>query len=275
MLILSFLSIVNRKMFEVAVILFLSLFQVGESIGRHNPGQVASIPTVESTNLRTESTSSQTVMMQGYFENVYYNAQSCKKQTNQNWSFKLNYCGPAFAAPNTYFMATVQAVPEWNTYNENYVYYSDSTCTTVASTPTAIVQQEGIVLCATYMNGAVQSKMVHAVPQPQVQSTNYLDYTMAIYDSSGNCATNTFTGMSDIQYGAFGMCLGYNGFDFMVSSCDSDGLYGQSFTTSDFTCGGAGTAVTIATSDVCTNANQNIVGWYSGYMNIVCAPGKR
>jgi hypothetical protein len=260
-------------MFTVTLALVLSL-HFGAVIGRHNLGHVSSTE-VETKNLRTESTSGQSVMMQDYFENVYYNAQSCQKQTNQNWSYKLNYCGPAFAAPDTYFMATVQAVPEWNTYDESYVYYSDSMCTTVATTPTAIIKEEGILLCAAYVNGPVQSKLTHAVAQPQVQSTNYLDYTMAIYNTSSNCMNNGFTGMIDIQYGAFGSCVGYNGFDFMVSTCDGDGLYGQSFTTTDFTCGGAGTAVTIATSDVCMNANQNILGWYSGYMNIVCAPGKR
>jgi len=213
----------------------------------------------------------QMVNMDGFFENAYYNYK-CGMEINQKWTYKLDWCGPSFNYTNTWMTAVVKADPQWNTYHEWYTYYSDSSCTTVSTTVPAMMRNEGILLCANYFYGYMESKLTHAVAQPLVFETEISDYTMEIYSNAGDCAMNGFTGVVDIQYMAFGSCGGYNGFDLIINSCDSNGLTGMTFPSNNLLCEGTGTPITIAASSACTSSTANIEGYFNGYLNLVCSP---
>lgn len=227
---------------------------------------------VSTNSLRKESIElEQIVREKGYMLNYYYDKTYCK-QPNQKWGYQLNYCGPDMYEPGNYVMITAQADPQKNVYTEYETVYSDSACTVpVANGQT--VSSEGILICFAASWWTTQSQLNHVRNDPLVQTKDNLDYTLSIYSSQSACQTNGWSGLVDIEYVKFGSCTGYNGYDIIINSCTSDSLTGYTYTSSDFSCSGTPSPITISKTSTCSSGNSNIVGYFSGYSNFVCAPG--
>jgi hypothetical protein len=224
----------------------------------------------QSMSLRTEQAVdvSQIVKESGFMEYVWYDDGACS-HPNQKWVYMLNYCGPYFYQPGTWMTIAVNTDPQTHNYYQYNSSYSDSACSFMTGTQEV---DERVLICKASTWGTTDSYLVHVIDEPLNLKKDNLDYAVSIYASQSNCYANGKTGIIEAEYVNFGACTGWNGFDLMINSCDANGLYGFTFTSQDFQCGGTPTPVTIATSDVCTTPTNDIVGYYSGYTNIVCAP---
>mmetsp|Transcript_7574 Transcript_7574/g.8256 ORF Transcript_7574/g.8256 Transcript_7574/m.8256 type:complete len:275 (+) Transcript_7574:41-865(+) len=207
------------------------------------------------------------IKMYGYFEIVLYANGDC---TNAVYKGVLGFNICTLSADpdhsEQYTKATVYAYPEWNYYEIDAQYFSDSACTNLLSTDYTTLP---ILICD-------DSQLDHVISKPLSPTGDNLGYTFLLYDTQSNCLTNNYqVGVMEAEYGILGTCIEGDSstgeVDSVVSSCNSNQVVINSYTSTDGSCSGTVTSQTVTTADVCENSDDTLLDNYLGYSNFGCA----
>lgn len=206
------------------------------------------------------------IKMYGSFEMVLYANGDCTDAVYKG-VLGINVC--TLSAPDhsgQYTKGTVYAYPEWNYYEIDAQYFSDSACTNLLSTDYTSLP---ILICD-------DNQLDHVISEPLSPTGDNLGYSFLLYDTQSNCANNNYqVGVTEAVYGLLGTCLEGDSstgeVDSVVSSCNSNQIVVDYYTSTDGSCTGTVTSDTLTASDVCTTSDSTLLDNYFGYSNFGCA----
>jgi hypothetical protein len=239
-------------------------------------------------NLRTEAKSYASVSLTGqsqggFMEIVYYSGVNEVEDKcihpEYKYMYVLNQCVTSSETGMSFYD---QAVID-SQGNNYYVYettYSDTACTQVDSGP-ELISQTKILICKDLNDDSVTGDDIffndymlsHIRNYPLNPQQDNMGFTFLAYNTQGNCQTNNYhNGVYESSYYHFNECMESwtGGKDTMATSCSTNGLVLNEYSSSDGTCTGAPTdTFTYMHDTMCTESAPYLFA--SGWLNFACA----